>query len=382
MTSYLLHPSGLPEREYARQAAADGVITYSYTNDAFRWIEPNNPFATQNPVAADQQQSNFIDTIFGYIDSITGVAFQKVEGQRGELHLNFVPTKVNKRFDGDFVDGQEIDPVTNTELFGGLGYANGYGQMYSFHNKKQYGALDDIRSIQQVILETVGVTAPNGESADPAFSKDNTLMSSNPGGLNSAGATFFLTADDQAALQALFGASASPSPGGSRTHVQRIKEDLMIGMDGVVDVFQLTAKGMILKKDSGTQYDDFGPIYNNYNVPYIANFNPGEGDRILIHRSLLDPKTPQSNPSKKLAKPFKKEDLRFKQIFGDKYKSGANVYYNDAGKILIDTNGKQGGLTPKDFPDKAGINGQIAAFVDPIGAEGIPFQPDSLDFFM
>ena len=92
MTEYLLHPSGLAEREYAQQAAADGVITYSYANDAFRWIEPNNPFATQNPVAADQQQSNFIDTIFGYIDSITGVAFQKVEGQRGDCLLYTSPS--------------------------------------------------------------------------------------------------------------------------------------------------------------------------------------------------------------------------------------------------------------------------------------------------
>ena len=380
MTNYLLHTSGLAEREYAQQAAADGVITYSYANDAFRWIEPNNPFATQNPVAADQQQSNFIDTIFGYIDSITGVAFQKVEGQRGELHLNFVPTNVVKRFEGDFTNAEVS--VAQTEFAGGRGYANGYGQMYSFHNKNQYGALDDIRSIQQVILEAVGVTAPNGNGGDPAFSKDNTLMSFNPGGLNSAGATFFLTADDQAALQALFGASAAPSVGGSRTHVQRIKEDLMIGTDGVVDTFQLTAKGMILKEDSGTQYDDIGTIYNNYNIPYIANFNPGEGDRILIHRSLLDPKTPQSRPSKKLAKPFKKEDLLFKQTFGDKYKSGANVYYNDAGKILMDTNGKRGGLTPSKFGDAAGINGQLVAFVDPIGAEAIPFQSDSLDFFM
>ena len=156
----------------------------------------------------------------------------------------------------------------------------------------------------------------------------------------------------------------------------------MIGTDGVVDTFQLTAKGMILKEDSGTQYDDIGTIYNNYNVPYIANFNPGEGDRILIHRSLLDPKTPQSRPSKKLAKPFKKEDLLFKQTFGDKYNSGANVYYNDAGKILMDTNCKRGGLTPSKFGDAAGINGQLVAFVDPIGAEAIPFQSDSLDFFM
>jgi hypothetical protein len=388
---YLLHSDGAPQREYARQAAADGVITYSYSTDNFKWIEPESSIrwssatVTKNPQAADAQQTNYIDTIFGFIDSITGVRFQKVEGQRGEIHLNFVPTLVNKRFKGDFTDGNAVDPVTNTEFYGGVGYFNGYGQMYSYHNQAQYGALQDIRAIQTTILETVGITAPNGDASDPAYSWDNTLMSSYDGGLGSFGATFFLTTDDQAALQAVLGSPNSPSAVGAKTHVQRIKEDLMLGTEGVVDTFKLTSKGVILKKDSGTQYDDLGPIYNNYNVPYIANFNPGEGDKILIHRSLLDPKTPVSKASKKLAKPFAKTKLRFKQIFGDTYTTGENVYYNDAGKILIDTNGKQPGLTPKDSPSKyfgGGIQGQLASFVDPVGPETIPFQGAWLDFFM
>lgn len=156
----------------------------------------------------------------------------------------------------------------------------------------------------------------------------------------------------------------------------------MLGTEGVVDTFKLVSKGVILKQDSGTQYDDLGPIFNNYNVPYIANFNPGEGDKILIHRSLLNPKSPVSKASKKLAKPYAKTKLTFRQIFGDTYTTGENVYYNDAGKILIDTNGKEQGLTPRNLPNPAGIQGQLAAFVDPVGPETIPFQGAWLDFFM
>jgi len=206
--------------------------------------------------------------------------------------------------------------------------------------------------------------------------------------MNSFGATFFFTDDDQEALQAILGASAALSSGGSRDHIQRTKEDLMLGADGVVDTFRLTSKGMILKEDSGTQYDDLGRIFNNYNVTYVANFNPNEGDKILLHRSLLDPKTPQFTPSKKLAKKFQKTKPSFMyEPNADTYKSNANVYYNGAGKLLMNTNGKEDGLTPKKLPFKngfsyTGINGQIVAFVDPVGPEAIPFQSSWLDFFM
>lgn len=38
--SYLLHESGEESRAYTKIAATDGVITYSYTDDSFRWIDP------------------------------------------------------------------------------------------------------------------------------------------------------------------------------------------------------------------------------------------------------------------------------------------------------------------------------------------------------
>jgi len=153
----------------------------------------------------------------------------------------------------------------------------------------------------------------------------------------------------------------------------------MLGTNGVKDIFKLTSKGMILKEDDGTQYDDIGAIINNYYMPYIANFNPYEGDRIKIHRSLLHPKSPQRKASKKLAKQYKKEKLRFKQIFGDTYREDKNVYYNDAGKIYIDTNGTKKGLITNG--NSAGLNSQCVAFVDPIGPETDPFIGKWLSFF-
>lgn len=158
----------------------------------------------------------------------------------------------------------------------------------------------------------------------------------------------------------------------------------MVGSNGVRDTFLLTTKGMLLDRERSADNR-----INYYNCSYIANLNPNDGDKILIHQSLLAPKTPQFLPSKKLANQFKKTKLRFHQILGDTYTSGANIYYNDAGKLLMDTNAEKVGLTPKNSPYKngisynsAGINDQIAAFVDPVGPETIPSQGASLDFFM
>jgi hypothetical protein len=384
--SYLLANDGLPQREYMRKAAVDGIITYSYSDENFLYKEPagskrwTDSFTTENPLRADKEQSMWIDKIFSYLDSITGVSFQRKDGSRGEIHLNFVPTNTNKYFKGDFTNGYEIDAVENVQWTGGLAFYNGYGQMYSFHNRKQYGGLDDIRDIQRAILESLGLTPPEGDANNPKYSWDNTLLSNNTGGLNSAGATFFMSSDDKAAVEELLGAGEIAfAPKKVKVHSQKYKEELMIGLEGVIDVFKIRSKGMILKVDEGTQYDDIGVIINNYNVPYIANFNPYEGDRIEIHRSLLDPKSPQDNGSKKLAKHFKKTKLKFEHIFGDIYNKNKNIYYNDAGKLIVDTNGIKEGVMSGS--NKAGLNSQILAFVDPVGPETNAFSGNWLSFF-
>ena len=377
---YLLHSDGAPQREYAKQAAADGVITYSYSTDKFKWIEPEssirwtNATVTKNPVAADAQQSLWIDTIFGFIDSITGVQFQKVEGQRGEIHLNFV-------------DGDISTPWTpDTEYTGAFGYLNGYAQMFSNHDKIQYGGLVDIRAIQTSIMGALGVTAPDGkyDSSNTTYNWNNSLMANT--GYRSFGATFFMTDDDQTALKSILGGSSSTSNQPEMTHGVVGRETLMIGTNGVRDIFKLTSKGMLL--DKGT---DAAGWYNHYNCSYVANLNSADGDKVLLHRSLLDPLSPIFSGSMKLGKKYRKTKLRvIEDIDAADYNSGANIYYNGAGKLIMDTNGAMEGTTPKGSPkhpelylyNSAGLNGQIAAFIDPYGPESLPFPVGTVELFM
>ena len=59
---YLFAKDGLPQREYILNAAADGIITYSYSGENFLHKEPagskrwTDSFTTENPVRADKEQ--------------------------------------------------------------------------------------------------------------------------------------------------------------------------------------------------------------------------------------------------------------------------------------------------------------------------------------
>jgi hypothetical protein len=366
----LLHESGEPQRSYAKNIAADGVITYSYSTESFKWTEPSTSYRwtdaaglTSNPIAADTEQISWIDTIFGFIDSITGVRFQKVENARGELHINFA-------------DDSNTAPSV---------LLNGYMEINPWHDKYQYGGIQDIRSIQVAIATALGVTAPNGNPDNDDYTWSDTLMTyKNP---TSFGATFFYSQGDQDALRSILGSNndANNSRPAEIVHKTTRREHLLLGTNGVRDIFQVTTKGSLL--DRGT---DENGIINHYNNSYIANMNPLDGDKILLHRSLLSPKTPMFGASKKLAKKYKKVKIQFlEDLRAVNYDKGANVYYNGAGKLLIDTNGSKSGVTQQGSPKRpefyryngAGLNGQIAAFVDPFGPESMEFLAEWVDFF-
>lgn len=371
--SYLLHSDSLPQHNYAKIAAADRIITYSLSSDLFEWIEPESSKRWQSAdissdsLPHDLEQVNWIDRIFAFVDTITGVKFEKVNGGRGELHINRVA-------DSDYGVGYGD----------GTAYINGYIQWNSVHNRQQYGGVQDIRSLQVGIASALGVSRPDGQQENPSFSWDNTLMSSNTGALDSWGATFFYTADDQTALKSILGTRENQADRKAVLHVQRQKEDLLIGLNGQVDIFKLTAKGMILKEDAGTQHDEFGAAtINNYNVPYIANFNGSEGDRVLISKKLFNPKTPIDGNQKNNNKPPKRIKVSYRQTFSpgedqQSWESKYNVLYNDAGKLLLNTNGVERNLGPQTI---APINDQLLAFIDPIGPENTVFSKNWIGLF-
>jgi hypothetical protein len=366
--SYLLHSSGELNRNYATSIASDGIITYSVSNPGNSWREPENSkqwdsaSISTNPLPHDAEQSRWVERIFDYLDSITGIRFVRVDNSRGELH--FAKVDDNDYF-SDYGDGES--------------FTNGYIQWNGWHNRKQYGGLQDIRALQVGIASALGVSRPDGDSLNPSYSRDNTLMSLEEGALNSSGATFFYSEDDQSAIRSILGSNvnSAQAPPATVNHIQEGKEDLLIGKNGQVDIFRLTSKGMILKPDSGTEYDKFGiATINNYNIPYIANFNGQEGDKVFINKKLFSPSTPINPVTLGKNKAPRGLKIRFKQSFSPKqdrkqWVSKANVLYNDAGKLLLNTNGEANNLGP---PTIATINDQLVAFIDPIGPENLPFS--------
>lgn len=366
--SYLLHPSSELNRIYANRIATDGVITYSLSDIGDSWIEPetskqwDSASITTNALPHDAEQSRWVKRIFDYLDSITGIQFVRVNDTRGELHFARIG---DADYFSDYGDGES--------------FTNGYIQWNGRHNRKQYGGLHDIRALQVGIASALGVSRPDGDFLNPSYSWDNTLMSGNEGALNSNGATFLYSEDDQSAIRSIIGSNseivqANPE---TITHMQEGKEDLLIGKNGQIDIFKLNSKGMILKPDEGTEYDEYGvATINNYNIPYIANFNGNEGDRVLINKKLFSPNTPIDPVTLEKNKAPNKLKIRFKQSFSpqqdrEQWVSKANVLYNDAGKLLLNTNGQASNLGP---PTIATINDQLVAFVDPIGPENLPFS--------
>jgi hypothetical protein len=359
---YLLSAEAAPQREYAKQAAADGVITYSYSTEGFKWVEPQSSASgqyvllSQSPLAADIQQATWIDTIFGFVDSITGLSFQKVDGQRGELHFNFVTE----------------DHTRGAESFG-----NGYGQIVGVHNKALYGGRDDIRSISRAVLQVLGVGIQGGRLDNPAYTSDKTILSS-----NDQGRTFFLTEDDQSALKTIFGSAGSGSDVTARVHSQRLKEDLMLGTTGIADTFRLTAKGVITEDPyiikGGPKV--FEGMSTNYNIPYIANFDPADGDKILISKRLFNTVTPIDGNNLNNNRAPKGLKIRFKNYYGPNlnYTSNHNVYYNGAGKLQLDVNGRVPGPGPHINADS---NAYMVAFVDPVGPASLPFKAQWVGLF-
>ena len=129
-------------------------------------------------------------------------------------------------------------------------------------------------------------------------------------GTSNFGRTVFFTEDDKSSLKEIYSSSnvdgITGNAGDSVVHGQRIKEDLLIGANGQIDIFRLNSKGMnadnkdSISRDPVTGWDSV----NDYNVPTIANFNPYEGDKIMINRRLYSPLNPIS-ASTKLPKTMK-----------------------------------------------------------------------------
>jgi hypothetical protein len=350
MSSYLVDDTNAAARAYALSAASDNIVTYSVSGVSSSIV------------------SNWIERIYEYLARQLSIAFLKVESG-AEFNVALVESSNTSLSYSDYLV-DEAGSIVWT----------------SVHNTQQYGGVIDQRRLVKAIGNSLGLARINpgwysaGNSGD--YTTSDTIMSEAPWDRGfDWGHTVFYTNDDINALRQIYSIPILDLHAGDVvTHAQRIKEDLLIGVDGQIDIFKLTAKGMNAGNQDAVTYDPVTGWYtvNDYNIPTIANFNPQEGDRILIERRLYLPTNP-INPNSPLPETVVASDgagysvgqylkavsIDFVscQTPGEEQSSilsSRNTLFNDAGKLMLNINGSQ----PGHGPGPVTGNGQLLAFID------------------
>lgn len=373
MPAYLTESSNPAARSYAVAAASDKQVTYSVSSNT------------------DAVLSNWIDRIYEYVGKLINATFTKVSSS------------------ADFTIS--LESANNIDLFEADYTVNDQGlvRWSSIHNTRQYGGVDDQRTLVRAIGNSLGLSRLNWKWEEAGntgiYTTNNTIMSDTPWieawfGTSNFGRTVFFTEDDKSSLKEIYSSSnvdgITGNAGDSVVHGQRIKEDLLIGANGQIDIFRLNSKGMnadnkdSISRDPVTGWDSV----NDYNVPTIANFNPYEGDKIMINRRLYSPLNPIS-ASTKLPKSMKsgrkviatskflksiKIDLittNGREEFDAATRSTHNTIYNEAGKLMLNVNG----VEPYNGPGPVTGNGQLVAFIDTVGGGNVQFQTSWLGLF-
>jgi len=315
-------------------SARDGIITYKSNG-------------------ADPIINNWISKIFEYLEQNLGVTFRKQFSGETDISFNFSGVTENSWKQQSWTSLNSVS-------------SNGEVLLSQVSGKMQYGGVTDIRSLARLTCLALGLSFPNGDPWESNFTTDQTILSlkPNPNTVGDLGRTFFLTDNDIESLREIYGANQT-KPKGIKYHVQAVKEDLLIGVDGTQDIFIITDKGVL---NTPGKINPEG-MSNDYNCVSIANFNQEDKDMIYISKELYNPESWGDYRPQWISAETAKISLKYTYAASSEeahraWASDSTITYDDAGKLMLNINGTEPSCGPPPFPG----NGQLAAFVDVKGA--------------
>ena len=328
-------------------------------------------------ISADHssQQSQWFKSIFNLLSGHLGIDFaESLPGEEPEL--SFEVQNISRN---EWISGSATDLTVSLSPSRFI--------WKSGKDTRQYGGVQDQLQVSRLILKSIGLSYPNGDPWDNSFNQDKSILSYNEGDHSTYGHSFLPTELDlQAAANALkvnFVESPGAKHSGPVIHVQSSDEQLMIGSTGVADHFFVSIIGVDDSDPSTITFDEQGwTWYNKYKNPSIGNFNSQEGDKIFINKALFYPYTNLNGLSDWLQGEGKHLEISFRQfgnevidelalIYGNREfgnqeidefirTSSSNVFYNNAGKLMLNING----IEPNLGYSSKGDNDYLVAFVD------------------
>ena len=134
--SFLLHPSTQDQRDFGKEIASDGIITYSLSDNH------------------DDIHANWFKRIFHHINNLTGVIFKLTNDRESEIH--YIMTISNEDLNQKRNRWESIQ-ISNKNL---VSYMTN-------HREKQYGGVNAQLEVSRSIIKSLGVSFPNGCTGNP-----------------------------------------------------------------------------------------------------------------------------------------------------------------------------------------------------------------------
>ena len=256
---FLLHESNLNQRDYIKTISSNQIINYSLS-------------ANHTDI-----ESNWFKKTFKHINSLTGIQFKLTNQASSDIHysLEITTDKLWEKYSGL---ASRIKSTDNKNF-----------SYKTTHKTTSYGGASAQCEVTRVILSSIGLSYPNGDSLNDKYTFNDSILSDRTVGQLQAGRLISTTINDQLAIQSILGKNDDEIES-EQYHNSQFNEDLLIGENGRKDYFILNRKGMYTGEDAAHTFYSDGTIHNlDYLNVSVANFNAEEGDKILISRKLFSP---------------------------------------------------------------------------------------------
>ena len=348
---FLLHESNLNQRDYIKTISSNQIINYSLS-------------ANHTDI-----ESNWFKKTFKHINSLTGIQFKLTNQESSDIHysLEITTDKLWEKYSGL---ASRIKSTDNKNF-----------SYKTTHKTTSYGGASAQCEVTRVILSSIGLSYPNGDSLNDKYTFNDSILSDRTVGQLQAGRLISTTINDQLAIQSILGKNDDEIES-EQYHNSQFNEDLLIGENGRKDYFILNRKGMYTGEDAAHTFYSDGTIHNlDYLNVSVANFNAEEGDKILISRKLFSPygdgyptieeKALTSQWINNLGKDLVIDLIQASEDLGPfetedelHMNSSSNLIFNEAGKLLVDVNGSEKYTGPWGGSVPGYVNGHLIAFID------------------
>ncbi|AAZ58879.1 hypothetical protein PMN2A_1391 [Prochlorococcus marinus str. NATL2A] len=355
-------------------SSIDFLLNNSNQRDYIKTIIENKLINYSLSANHSNIESNWFQKTFKHITNLSGIEFILTDQTSSDIHYTLEIVSENEWDKTDDLSKRIIG--TDNKKF----------NYQTTHKTDSYGGVRAQCEVTRVILKSLGLSFPNGDSLDENYTFNDSIMSGNLVGQLKAGRVISTTVNDQLAIQSILGTNKARLET-EKYHNTKLNEDLLIGENGRKDYFILNRKGCYTGADAAHTFEESsdgqGTIFKNFDYlnASVANFNPEEGDKIFLSRKLFSPYGDGYPTNEEIALtsawvnndgkdvvidliqasedlgPFETEDELHMN-------SSSNLIFNEAGKLILNVNGTEQYVGPWGGAVPSYVNGHLAAFID------------------